>query len=67
MVINGGAGAQVHTPALQLLVSFVGQAEKRRMSVDWNGISPELQEVADLVGLSGALGIPPTHMTTLKD
>lgn len=67
VVINGGAVAQVHTPALQLLVSFIGQAENRGIPVDWSGVSPELQEVADLVGLSSALGIPPTHMTTLKD
>jgi ABC-type transporter Mla MlaB component len=67
VTIDAGSVVQVHTPALQLLLAFTRQAEEWGITVEWDGVSQEMHDVADLAGLTEAFGIPSTRPTPLQD
>lgn len=49
---------KIDTAAMQLLLTFVRQAEAQSLAVEWAFPSHLLQEQAELLGLSEALNLP---------
>ena len=58
IVLDGGAVDRVDTAALQLLVVFQREAQKRGSQVNWAGVSAPLHDAASQLGLAQVLALP---------
>lgn len=58
IVLDGTAVDRVDTAALQLLVVFQREAQKRERQVQWAGVSAPLQDAAGQLGLAQVLALP---------
>ncbi|HUA81531.1 MAG TPA: STAS domain-containing protein [Dyella sp.] len=58
IVLDGTAVDRVDTAALQLLVAFQHEAQKRTRQVNWVGASVPLHDAATQLGLAQVLALP---------
>ena len=58
IVLDGSAVDRVDTAALQLLVVFQREAQKRARPVNWAGASVPLHDAATQLGLAQVLALP---------
>jgi phospholipid transport system transporter-binding protein len=58
IVLDGGAVDRIDTAALQLLVVFQREAQKRGSQVNWAGVSAPLHDAASQLGLAQVLALP---------
>jgi phospholipid transport system transporter-binding protein len=58
IVLDGSAVDRVDTAALQLLVVFQREAQKRGNQVNWAGVSAPLHDAASQLGLAQVLALP---------
>jgi phospholipid transport system transporter-binding protein len=58
IVLDGGAVDRVDTAALQLLVVFQCEAQKRGSQVSWAAVSAPLHDAASQLSLAQTLALP---------
>lgn len=58
IVLDGSTVERVDTAALQLLVAFQRDAQKRGRRVNWAGVSAPLHDAAMQLGLAQVLALP---------
>jgi phospholipid transport system transporter-binding protein len=58
IVLDGGAVDRVDTAALQLLVVFQHEAQKRNHPVTWAAVSAPLHDAASQLALAQTLALP---------
>lgn len=58
IVLDGSTVDRVDTAALQLLVVFQREAQKRGRQVSWAGVSAPLHDAASQLGLAQTLALP---------
>ncbi|MBM7127926.1 STAS domain-containing protein [Dyella mobilis] len=58
ILLDGGAVDRIDTAALQMLVVFQREAQKRGNTVNWAGASAPLHDAASQLGLAQILALP---------
>lgn len=58
IVLDGSAVDRIDTAALQVLVAFQRDAQKRGQQVSWAGVSAPLHDAASQLGLAQTLALP---------
>jgi phospholipid transport system transporter-binding protein len=58
IVLDGSAVDRVDTAALQLLVVFQREVQKRGQQMNWAGVSAPLHDAASQLGLAQVLALP---------
>jgi phospholipid transport system transporter-binding protein len=58
IVLDGTTVDRVDTAALQLLVVFQREVQKRNKQMNWAGVSAPLYDAASQLGLAQALALP---------